>query len=76
VNSASVFLEDEIGAEWIWVDEQRQVVMAKFRRSDVQDILAELDEPDEVELTVSCELIDGTRFEGTDIIRVIDKGKM
>ncbi|MHC4112277.1 MAG: hypothetical protein ACYSUY_14485, partial [Planctomycetota bacterium] len=67
VNSASVFLEDEIGAEWIWADEQRQMVTAKFRRSDVQEILVELDEPDEVELTVSGELIDGTRFEGTDI---------
>ncbi len=47
-------------------------LMVKFDRSDVQSIL----EPgDEVEVTVSGQLINGTPFEGTDTIRVIEKGK-
>jgi hypothetical protein len=71
VNSYSVFLEDEIGAEWILVDEEEQNVMTKFSRSEVQEML----EPGDVELTISGELADGTRFEGTDTVRVIDKGR-
>ncbi|MHC4423169.1 MAG: hypothetical protein ACYS0C_06435 [Planctomycetota bacterium] len=71
VNSYSVFLEDEIGAEWIWFNEQQQAVMVRFSRAEVQDML----EPGQVELTVSGELIDGTKFEGTDTIKVTDKGK-
>jgi len=66
-----VFLEGEIEAESVLVDEQEQVAMAKFSRSGVQEIL----NSGEVELTVSGELTDGTRFEGTGTIRVIDKGK-
>jgi len=75
VNSQSVFFEEVIGAAWIWVDEQTQVIMAKFSRSDFQEMLTESGKLGEVELTVRGELIDGTTFEGMDIIRVIDKGK-
>ena len=47
-------------------------LMVKFDRSDVQDVL----EPgNEVEVTVSGQLTDGTTFEGTDTIRVIEKGR-
>jgi len=47
-------------------------LMVKFDRSDVQDVL----EPgNEVEVTVSGQLTDGTTFEGTDTIRVIEKEK-
>jgi len=47
-------------------------LMVKFDRSDVQDVL----EPgNEVEVTVSGQLTDGTSFEGADTIRVIAKGK-
>lgn len=70
----SVVIENEpndIYPDWIWFEEQEQVAMAKFPRSEVQDII----EPGEVELTISGELIDGTRFEGSDTIRVIRRGR-
>jgi predicted outer membrane repeat protein len=67
----SVLLEGEIEAQSLVVDEEKQVAVARFNRPQVQAILA----PGEVELTVSGELTGGTsRFEGTDNIRVIDKG--
>lgn len=44
--------------------------MIKFSRVKVQQIL----EADEVELIISGELFNGARFEGTDTIRIIDKG--
>lgn len=72
VDSSSILLEDEIEAEWIWADEEEQVVMVKFLRSEVQEMLAELDQLGQVELTVSGELTNGTLFVGTDTIRVIE----
>lgn len=70
----SVVLEAEpndIEAQWIWFeeDEEEELAMAKFNRSELTEILV----PGEVELTLTGELTDGTIFEGTDIIRVIDK---
>jgi hypothetical protein len=70
IDPNSILLEDEIEARSLLVDEQEQVAVARFSRSEVQNIL----EPGEVELSVSGELTDGARFEGTDTIRVIDKG--
>ena len=69
----SVLLEEQIAADLIKLE--GQAAMAKFSRSEVQEMLVELDELGQVELTVSGELVDGTIFEGTDTIRVIDKGK-
>ncbi len=46
-------------------------LMVKFDRSAVQEIL---EAGDEVEITVTGELEDDTKFEGSDTIRVIDKG--
>jgi hypothetical protein len=46
-------------------------LMVKFERSAVQGIL---EVGNEVEITVSGELEDDTEFEGSDTIRVIDKG--
>lgn len=49
---------------------KRHFAIVRFSRSEVQGIL----DVGQVELTISGELTDGTVFEGTDIIRVIDKG--
>jgi len=69
IDPNSIFLEDKIQAESLKVDEQEQVAIAKFNRSDVQDIL----ETGDIELTITGRLTDGTVFEGTDIIKVINK---
>ncbi len=74
IDPNSVRLENEpnaIEVEWIWFEEQDQVAMARFSRSKVQEMV----EPGDVELTVSGELVDGTRFEGIDTIKVISKGR-
>jgi hypothetical protein len=71
VNSYSILLEEEIEPDWMWFNEKQNVVMAKFRRSEVEDIL----EAGEVELTISGELMDGTPFEGMDVITVVEKGR-
>ncbi|MGB3459154.1 MAG: hypothetical protein WBB08_07650 [Halobacteriota archaeon] len=46
--------------------------IAKFDREDLRE---DLPTGDEVEMTVTGKLFDGTPFEGSDTIRVIDKGK-
>jgi hypothetical protein len=70
VNTSSILLEGRIKPEKIVVG--GQIVMVKFARSEVQEMLGE---PGYVELKVTWALKDGTEFEGTDVIRVIDKGK-
>ena len=47
-------------------------LMVKFDRASVQSIL---DVGDEVEITITGELMDTTTFKGVDFIRVIDRGK-
>ena len=71
VNSASVLLQDEIQPDWIWFHEKQNVLMAKFSRPALQEIL----EPGEVELTIRGSFENGTYFEGSGTIRVIDKGR-
>jgi hypothetical protein len=74
IDPNTVYLQREIQAELLRVYEEQQVAMARFSHSEVQSAINGL-ERGEVELTVSGELIDGTRFEKTDTIRIINKGK-
>lgn len=64
------FLDKAIEPEQFWVNEEQQVALARFSRSEVQAVL----NIGEVELTITGQLNDGTAFEATDIIRVIYKG--
>ena len=66
----SILLEDEIAPDLFTFDEQEQVAIVRFSREEVQNILMS----GEAELTISGQLIDGTVFEGADIIRVINRG--
>lgn len=54
-----------------WGDIQDDVLMVKFDRSSMKDLL---ETADEAELVVTGE-VDGIAFEGSDTIRVISKGK-
>lgn len=74
IDPNSLMLEDQVPANWMWFDEAEQVAMAKFSRSEVKDMLVELGLLGEVELIVTGKLLDGTKFEGRDTIRVINKG--
>ena len=69
VNSSSILLEDQIPADWVWFNEEQNILMAKFNRLALQEIL----EPGEVELIVRGYFDNGTYFEGIDTIKVIDK---
>jgi hypothetical protein len=78
IDVSTILLEDEIPAEAHPTEigdhdnDGIDDLMVKFGRSAVQEIL---DEGEEVEITVTGELTDGTQFEGSDTIRVIDNGK-
>ncbi|MHC4098203.1 MAG: GLUG motif-containing protein [Planctomycetota bacterium] len=71
IDPNSIFLEDEIKAEELSVDEQNQVAIARFSREEFRGII----NTGEVELTISGRLKDGTVFEATDVIRVINEGR-
>lgn len=64
----SILLNGEVVPDRCRVHKAKQMLIVRFYRSEVQAIV----EPGEVELTVSGELTDGTKFEGTDTITVID----
>jgi len=70
IDPKSIKLNDEIQPEQLWVDEEQQIAIVKFDREDVQSII----NIGEVDLTITGRLTDGTVFEGTDIIRVINRG--
>ena len=77
IDVSTIKLNDEVPAESRPTgvgdcdDDGIAELMVKFDRSAVQEIL---EAGDEVEITVTGELNDDTKFEGSDTIRVINKG--
>lgn len=75
INLARTFLEGLLDVQHS--DIQDGVMMVKF---DMQDLIIFLESvvgvipPDDVPLTITGELKDGRRFEGSDIVRVIKEG--
>jgi len=64
------FFNNEFESQRFWFSEDAQIAVAKFDREQVQAILS----IGEVELTIIGRLTDGTVLEGTDVVKVIDKG--
>lgn len=73
IDPNSILLEDEIPADHVWL--LNKFAVAKFSRSALRELLADLETPTTVELLVSGQLKDGTHFEGTDTIRLVDKAR-
>lgn len=69
----SVLLERQIQADRVWLE--AEFAIAKFSRPALQDMLVDLQTPTKAELTVSGRLKDGTRFEGADTVRLINRGR-
>lgn len=69
IDPNSVLLEDEIQPDEFSADEQKQVAVLRFSREKLRGIL----NVGRAELTITGRLTDGTIFEGTDTIKVIDK---
>ena len=50
-------------------------LIIKFDRSETQKLLKDLDSGDSVSLTITGQLVDGTKFVGSDTIRILSKKK-
>jgi hypothetical protein len=68
IEPGSIMLEGQIAAEQKWFEQKNQILIVKFSRSTVKDILTVGD----VELAVTGEFADGTVFAGVDTIRVTE----
>ena len=73
VDLESFVLEEELSPERVKITGGKKKIKLKFSRSEFQDLF---DEPGEkVDITLTAMLKDGRELEGTDTIKVIDKGK-
>ena len=76
VDPETILFCDAVKPMWSYAEDEEQVLKVKFSRSEVQQLLAEYDalQPGEVEVFLEGKFTDGTEFEGTDVIRIIDPG--
>ena len=70
IDPNSICLENEIKPDRFWLTEEGDIAVAKFGREEVQSIL----DIGEVELRITGRLNDGTVFEATGVVIVIDQG--
>jgi hypothetical protein len=73
VNPDTIMLNEEVNRVWCKINQQAQTILVKFDRSEIQDMLSGVTE-NPVVLSVTGQLIDGTVFEGTDTITIVNKG--
>jgi len=71
IDTATIFMERIIAPAWSNTDTLAKKLMVKFDRSQVQQALRAADSP--ASLNVTGSLKDGTVFEGSDTIRLLDK---
>jgi predicted outer membrane repeat protein len=72
IDANSILLENEIEPEQFRLSEDQQAAIARFNKSEVQGII----DTGEVELIITGRLKDGITFKGTDVIRVIARGRV
>ena len=71
VDTATILLQGQIQMqELAWSDEVTREIMLRFDRVDVQTVLS----PGNIEVTITGSFTDGTPFEGSAIVKVINKG--
>jgi hypothetical protein len=72
VDTATILLQDQIQPQqdWVMLDEEEGLIMFRFSREDVQSIL----NPGNIEIKITGSFTDGTPFEGTGVVKVINKG--
>ena len=72
VDTDTLRLQGQVSPDNINVYSNSQKIKVKFDRFAVQQLLSP---GEKVQVTLTGYLLDGTPFEGSDIIKVIDKGK-
>lgn len=73
VDADTITLNEQISPAWYKTDEEANKLLIKLDRFDSIQLLK--DSEGSVSLTVSGELTDGTKFAGSDTIKVLNKGK-
>ena len=76
VDTGTIFLNKEIKPVSYTTDEKANKLVVKYDRKDLQQFLnLQKDLEGSVQLTITGKLIDGTKFMGSDTIKVLKKGK-